>query len=297
MAQRPQGAAAEAADVARPRVIYVMGAGRSGSTILGVALGNCADVFYAGELDRWLVRAGVPKRETPELLGFWRRVLERMVVPVGLLGGPSTSLERSSALLDVRRWAMRRRLRPSYRRAAEDLYQAIQQTAGVTHLVDSSHYPMRARELQAVAGIDLYLLYLVREPRRVVASLGREDVRERRFGLLAANAYLLLTQLLSLFVFLRHPRGRRIFVRHEDLLEDPERVLEEILRQCASAAAVPDLTALRTGLPFHGNRLIESDVVSLSRGSKPAPRSLLTDCLQSPLAAVAARLRPAARTR
>ena len=38
----------------RPRVIYIMGAGRSGSTILGVSLGNCADLVYAGELDKWL---------------------------------------------------------------------------------------------------------------------------------------------------------------------------------------------------------------------------------------------------
>jgi len=42
----------------RPTVIYVMGAGHSGSSILGVALGNCAGVFYAGEVDEWLLKGG-----------------------------------------------------------------------------------------------------------------------------------------------------------------------------------------------------------------------------------------------
>ncbi|HEX4467726.1 MAG TPA: hypothetical protein VH025_11110, partial [Solirubrobacteraceae bacterium] len=45
------------------KVLYVMGAGRSGSTILGVMLGNCEGIFYAGELDKWLPREGRPKRE------------------------------------------------------------------------------------------------------------------------------------------------------------------------------------------------------------------------------------------
>ncbi len=48
-----------------------MGAGRSGSTTLGVTLGNCAGVLYAGELDNWLARSGTPL-ESPERLRFWR---------------------------------------------------------------------------------------------------------------------------------------------------------------------------------------------------------------------------------
>ena len=58
----------------RPRVIYVMGAGRSGSTTLGITLGNCEGVFYAGELDNWLVRSGVPPVEDSERARFWSQV-------------------------------------------------------------------------------------------------------------------------------------------------------------------------------------------------------------------------------
>jgi hypothetical protein len=285
------GSGARAAE-ARPKVIYVMGAGRSGSTILGVTLGNCEGVFFAGELDRWLARAGVP-RDGAERERFWAQVREQ-VNYAPRLAGKTTWLERSSGLLDPRRWPTRRRLRGSYRRVSEELYRAIARATGATHVIDSSHYPLRARELQSLSGVELYLLLLVRDPRSIVASLGRTDVPERSFGTLTANAYLWLTYLLSVYVFGRHPPSRRLLVRHEDFLASPEAVLTQILRHCDSRAHTPDLTRLRTGVPFHGNRLIESAVVSLG-GVAPAParRSLLTAVLQRPWMLVFTRLRPA----
>lgn len=281
----------------RLKVLYVMGAGRSGSTILGVALGNCDGVFFAGELDRWIARAGVP-REGRERRRFWAGVRTGVEQAPELAGGRATVLERSSALFDPRRWPARRRLRRRYRQISEQLYGAIAPAAEATMIVDSSHYPLRARELQALDGIDLYLLLLVRDPQAVVASLGRRDVPERRFGLLAANAYLWLTHALSLLVFSRQPSARRMLVRHEDFLADPEQTIREILRLCDCAAAPPDFGALQTGVPFHGNRLVHSHVVALARHSAPATRSSRTTALlQRPWIAALSRLRPALATR
>ena len=273
-------------------MLYVMGAGRSGSTILGVALGNCKGVFFAGELDRWIARAGVP-RDGRERRRFWAGVRTKVEQAPELAGGRATVLERSSVLLDPRKWRARRRLRRRYRQISEQLYRAIAPAAEAEMIVDSSHYPLRARELQALGGIDLYLLLLVRDPQAVVASLGRRDVPERRFGLFAANAYLWLTNALSMHVFRRHPRERRMLVRHEDFLADPERVAREILSRCDCPAALPDFSALQTGVPFHGNRLIHTGVVALGGHTAPAARaSRVTALLQRPWVAVLARLQP-----
>ncbi|TML00363.1 MAG: sulfotransferase [Actinobacteria bacterium] len=294
MAQRAEADAPRPAPRQRPTVLYVMGAGRSGSTILGVALGNCENVFFAGELDRWLARSGVPRRCDPPLTRFWDVVRREMGGSAELAGAKTTYLERSSALLDLCKWPHRHRLRPRYRRASEDLYRAISRAAGVSHIVDSSHYPLRARELQALRGIDLYLLLLVRDPQGVVASLGRDDVPERRFGAPVANLYLWLTNLLSVFVFLRHPQDRRLLVRYEDFLANPEEVIRQILHRIDSSAPIPDLDSLYTGVPFHGNRLVRSAVVELKRSPvDPASRSRLTAVLQRPWAFVYSRLGPA----
>jgi hypothetical protein len=280
----------------RPTVLYVMGAGRSGSTILGVALGNCEGVVFAGELDKWFAREGTPRRDDLRLRSFWSQVLGEVGEAQDVFAGRTGWLERSSALLDPRKWRMRRRLRARYRSVSQQLYLAVARVAHATYVVDSSHYPLRARELQALEGIDLHLLYLVRDPQSVVASLGRRDVAERRFGVVASNAYLWLTNLLSLFVFLRHSPERRLFVRHEDFVADPRGVLAQILAGAGSSSATLDLRNLRTGVPFHGNRLVREEVVALNR--RPATssrRSLLTTLLQAPWRVVFASLRPATK--
>jgi hypothetical protein len=295
MVQRPDGEAQPLPDTSRTKVLYIMGAGRSGSTILGVTLGNCAGVFFAGELDRWLVRGGTPRRGGERLERLWRGVRDDVKAPAELCGGVTTSLERSSALFDARKWTRRKRLRAPYRRTSEDLYRAIALATGATYVVDSSHYPLRARELRALSGIELYLIYLMRDPQHVVASLGRRDVPERTFGLITANAYLWLTHALSAFVFLGQPPARRMFVRYEDFLGNPERVLSQILGQCDCPAGMPDLARLQTGLPFHGNRLIESETVTLTaRPSAEVRRSRLTSLAQLPWLALSSHLHPAA---
>lgn len=284
----------------RPKVIYVMGAGHSGSTILGVTLGNCANVFFAGEVEEWLVNSGVPPLGGTERTRFWSEVRGEVDAPDELFGGAANRyMERSSALLRIHYWPVRRRLRGRYRRVAEDLYRAIARSAGSTHVVDTSHFPLRARELKTLSGIELYLVFLVRHPQSVVASyirhISRREVAERRLRVLSTNANLWLTHVLSLFVFLGHPRDRRLFLRHEDFLADPEAVLREILTCVESSAPIPDLTSLRTGFPLIGNKLIRSEVVALEGPSaSPVRSSWLTTLLQLPWRFIFSRLAAAA---
>jgi hypothetical protein len=302
MAAPPNPAPAGRTGAARPRVIYVMGAGRSGSTILGVALGNCEHVVFAGELDKWALRRGRPKRDDEQIERFWAQVLDQVDGAEELFAiRTHRYLERSSALLRPAHWTKARKLRATYRRVNEELYRAIANTAGATHVVDTGHYPLRARELQGIAGIELYLLLLIREPRSVVASFAREDAVERRFNPLTTNLYLWLTHMLSLLTFLRQPRARRMLVRHETFLEDPQGVLAGILEQAGCDSPLPALDALRIGVPLMGNRLIEADTIALDERPARPPQSgsavgasLLTRVMQGPWMLVFSLLRPAA---
>ncbi|HLH14297.1 MAG TPA: sulfotransferase [Solirubrobacteraceae bacterium] len=281
----------------RPRIVYVMGAGRSGSTIFGVTLGNCEGVFYAGELDAWLVRSGEPQLSDPERERFWSGVRADVPGARELFGREAQRvLERTMSLARVHRWVSRRRLREPYRRVAEDLYLALWRATGGKVIVDTSHYPLRARELQAIEGIDLHLVYLVRDPQRVVASFKRRDVAQYSKSVLTTNVYLWFTNLLCVLVFARQRRDRRLFVRYEDFLSDPRRVLRTVLEPVGVAACPADLSALRTGVAFQGNRLIKSEVIALRRESatQRPPRSPLTSALQAPWRLALSCLRPAA---
>lgn len=279
-----------------------MGSGRSGSTILGVTLGNCEDMFYAGELDTWLARSGVPILGGLERTRFWKAVHDEVDGAAEIFGGDCRRcLERSSILMRIDLWPARRRLRQRYRRVTGDLYRAISNIAEAGYVIDTSHFPLRARELQNIDGIELYLVFLFRDPQGVVASFARlikrQDVAERRRRELTTNANLWVTHLLSVLVFLRHRRDRRMLVRHEDFLANPEGMLRDILRRVDSAASAPDLTSLKTGLPLKGNRLIRSEVIAVrSKAPKAERRSLLTALLQLPWTLAVSRLAPVAKS-
>ncbi|HWX74564.1 MAG TPA: sulfotransferase [Solirubrobacteraceae bacterium] len=293
MASSASSAPSPSTQADSPKVIYVMGAGRSGSTILGVTLGNCRDFFYAGELDKWLPYAGTPKPGDAERASFWEQVRGDVPEGASLFGYSTRCLERSSSLFRARKWRNRRRLREPYLRVAEQLYRAVAHRSGANHVVDTSHYPLRARELQRIGGIELYLVFLARDPRSVVASFGTSAVREPTFGVLKTNAYLWLTNLLSLYAFLRQRRERRVFLRYEDFIADPEAVLRRLLEALDSPSALPDLHALKTGVPIEGNRLIDATQVSLqARVSNSSRRSPLTSLLQLPWSVLFSFLRP-----
>lgn len=278
----------------RPKIIYVMGAGRSGSTILGVALGNCTGVFYAGELDAWLRRHGVSHFHGEARAQFWENVRQEVTCDAQLFGDSAwRTIEHSAAALRFSEWGTRRRLRGRYRVLAQKLYCAIAQVSEASHIVDTSHYPLRARELQALDGIDFYLIYLVRRPERVMASFSRDDVDQPTLSPLVANLYLYLTHALAIMVFLRQPRERRFLLRYEDFASDPEGTVDTLLTWANTEPAAPDFTALSTGLAFQGNRLLRADTITFRSGSPTRLRDhRLTALAQLPWTLLLARLRP-----
>jgi hypothetical protein len=282
------------------KLAYVMGAGHSGSTILGITLGNCDGFFYAGELEEWLMTAERPRWGAADRQDFWSAVKDRVAGAESLFGGEANRcLERSSACLRPDLWGERQRMRPLYRRVAEDLIRAVAEVSQQQYVIDTSHFPLRARELREQPGIELYLVYLVRDPRDVVASNTRElsahEVAELRWRRLTINAKLWLTQLLAIRTFLSHPQERRMLVRHESFLEDPLGVTRQILDMLGSDAALPDLNALSVGAPLQGNQLIRSDSVAIRPPSPHRrPRDTTTRLLQAIWEPLLGRLRPAA---
>ncbi len=288
----------------RPKVVYVMGTARSGSTIVGVTLGNCDGVFFAGELGGWLEKSGRSNYDGSEREGLWGKVLTRIEDPSELFGSEARhTLERSTAAYRIDKWPARRRLRRPWQRITAGLYRAIGAETGARHIVDTSSHPLRARELQkldradgvgGVDGVELYLVYMVRNPHGVVASFTTPGPAKFSDSIFITNAYIWLTNLLAVSIFLRQPRERRLFVHYEDFVADPAGVLGTLLRGMGSDAQVPDLEALQTGPAFQGNILLRKGQVSLKGRPDSPPRRALTAVFQCVWPAIHSLLRPAA---
>jgi hypothetical protein len=168
-----------------PRILYVAGAGRSGSTLLGMVLGALPGCTPVGELrhiwERGVLRnrlcgCGTPFLECP----FWTAVGERA------FGG----WNRADAETQARRlWAIGRqrhfplvaaglgsaRFRSELRAYGElqsRVYQAVAAVSEDTVIVDTSKSPIYALTLRS-QGLDVAVIHLVRDSRAVAYSWTR----------------------------------------------------------------------------------------------------------------------------
>ena len=175
------------------RLAYVVGAGRSGSTILDIVLGNHPAAASLGELrqlDR--VLSGDEFCSCGEAVAgcpFWSAVLARWRRE----GGPENLEDyerlrgRYERLRSVPRlWFESRWRRPAFRRYAAwtvALLGAIRTEAGRDLVVDSSKNPARALALSRMSGVDLRLVHLVRDGRGVTWSYAKSFARDKRAGI------------------------------------------------------------------------------------------------------------------
>ena len=65
--------------LANKTVIYILGAGRSGTTLLDIVLGNQDGIFSCGELNRYAKQDGFPTLAQEEKQVFWRKIREKIL--------------------------------------------------------------------------------------------------------------------------------------------------------------------------------------------------------------------------
>lgn len=224
------------------RVLYIAGASRTGSTLLDRLLGSYEGHVSVGEinyfwgrglLQGWACGCGEP---VPQC-AFWERVMRETLGPISQeeaawLAGMARSLSRARALPllrfePTRRWLLTRAA-PYLDRLAR-LYHSIGEAAEVEGIVDSSKFPGYAMLLDALPGIEVYVIHLLRDPRAVVYSWTRERMgsgpggREPmpRYGTLRTSA-LWLRSNLATNALAPHFSGRFLRVRYEELASTPE---------------------------------------------------------------------------
>jgi UDP-N-acetylglucosamine transferase subunit ALG13 len=242
---RPPGAPTGSA----PRVAYLGGFGRSGSTLLERLLAEVPGVSAAGEVvhlwERGLrddERCGCGLRFSD--CEHWRKVGE-----LAFGGWSSLDVEH---VLELKKRVDRTRHVPRLaapafgERHARDLaeyadlyrrvYRAVAEVSGCEVVVDASKHASLAFVLSSAADIDLRVLHVVRDSRGVAHSWAKQVRRTEvvdaetfmpRYSPLRSAA--LWTAHNALFGLLDGLRGPVHRVRYEDLLASPRASLTEIL--------------------------------------------------------------------
>lgn len=236
------------------KVLYVLGAYRSGTTVLSNLIGQQDGFFTGGEInaswrefgnDAGRCGCGAPLLECE----VWSQVLE---VAFGAAHDRTLLFRRlqrhrDSELGAAHSW---RRVPPLLRRGEEalaaraplaeyadalrSLYRAIADVTGARVVVDSSKEASDAALVRLLPGISPYFVHIVRDPRGTVYSslrqrAGGEQVTRRQ---IARSAYATLSWYVgnqaARAVRRVHGSTRSLFVRYEDFVRDPALTLERI---------------------------------------------------------------------
>jgi len=183
------------------KVVYIMGAGRSGSTILGVLLGNLRNIFYAGELATWHKFRGVPKTENKEVLRFWINFKKKFLDAEKYFKYDYYDhLEHHTSIFYFYKY-FDNSFFYNYQDFNSEFLRQLLKTTKSKYIVDSSRLPLRAYWLSKNKHIDLRLIYLIRDSREVVNSFKKKGIEQSAKSPFSANLYLILVSILSSIIY------------------------------------------------------------------------------------------------
>ncbi len=218
-----------------PRLIMIMGDGRSGSTILSIILGNHHQIQSVGELPQWLVYGGEAKKEgtRPEVVAFWESVRRRYSSKVDLVKLPEFRRAQSYVEAYSNFWSVVLSNIPSHVAKAYcehnlELLRSITESSGKPLVLDSSKKPARALMLWRCMGDRLYVIHLVRDPRATMWSEMKRNVEQKHKAPVVSLLHYNAKNLMSEVVKLRIPKRQVIRVRYEDIAKRPLAELKRI---------------------------------------------------------------------
>ena len=231
-----------------------MGIGRSGSTILGIVLGNLKEYFFAGEMQLWIESKGVPT-EREDAINYWEKIAVNIPDREDYF---NTDFENQLEFHTTVPALFGSRDRPiirKFHKLSEELFNSIRKVTGCTVIVDSSHYPLRAYWLNKNPALDMHYLYLYRDPVDAINALMKKNVEQIPKSFFGANLYLFVVSVLSNFVYMTIRRGKKMKLRYEDLITCPHAVLDRVQQLLKTGPDTVDLNDLSTGHIFRANRI------------------------------------------
>ncbi|MCW9027960.1 MAG: sulfotransferase [Kangiella sp.] len=250
------------------KIIYLLGAGRSGTTILSLLLGNNTNALALGELHQApehfsqekSCSCGKPLISCP----FWSEYYPKLHE---LFDNDIYRLQARE--LESHRYVGKYYFSPNraldfseYIKANKSLFELVSAQKPV--LIDSAKYIGRALALNSFSGNDIRYIYLVRDPRGVVNSFAKNVQTSR--GWISATVYYFIVNSVAWVTTKTLLRGKVQKVRYEDLLSKPVETLTELSESLGvNVDNVKQLLesgrAMQTGHVIGGNRLVSKDEV------------------------------------
>lgn len=226
------------------KLLYIMGPARSGSTLLGMLLGELPGFLNVGELSTVWRLQPADRCGCDEPLGtcaLWSKLLLDSSSVAAflrtLIEGHRTGVGRVSNLRHTLRFppgqttgvpAIDERVR-----LLAALYRAIADETGARVIVDDAKFPLGAAHLRLMPGFSVGIVDLVRDPRAVAYSMqwkegGAITGPFTGWGAGLSTKMWLNSVLSGIIVRRAYGAKRSLLLRYEDFVANPRRSLSRI---------------------------------------------------------------------
>lgn len=230
------------------QILYVIGAGRSGSTLLDMVLDLHPELTGLGELTNlpllaWQRAEYCSCGETGDVCPFWTRVREAWLATPGVVSvdhflARKSNIERYSRIPKL---LGMRATNPSdefldYAHHTRTLFEVIRAETGARILVDSSKHVGRGLALSLIDGLEISYVHLVRDVRGVAWSLRKPYAKDMRGGIQKDMPGRRIARTAAFWTFtnsvtaalLPHLSDRTMRLRYEDFVSDPAATLHRL---------------------------------------------------------------------
>ncbi len=215
------------------KIIYLLGSGHCGSTLLDLIMDGHSKIVGVGELEnvplkakRWQYIKCACGQSVAEC-EFWSRVLANVSQNSSLKACQSKFsflLNRKNFFSADKNSEKQPISRQVYSALNKQIYQKIKEISGKEIVFDSSKRPDRAELLALDLDFEIIIIHLVRDGRGVAYSY------YRKYGSFLRSALRWVLTNVKIEIFKRrHKNLKQLTLRYENFTHQPEQVLEEIL--------------------------------------------------------------------
>jgi hypothetical protein len=224
------------------KVIYIVGEGRSGSTLLERVLGQHPIIFAAGELlhiwersflDNQLCSCGKHFYDCE----VWQGITKEFISNIKIFE-PKEIIKAIKNTSRMRHYLTGKNLKNKDSLFLNDvyynLYYAIKKYTNKDFIIDASKHPVFAHILSQNMKINLHIIHLIRDSRGVSFSWNKKRIRPEitekieympRYSIFRSAIYWNLINKVALDL---KRKTSYIQIRYEDLVKYPEKTLEKI---------------------------------------------------------------------
>ena len=222
----------------KQKIIYIIGAGRSGTTLLEIILGNSSNIFNTGEINHFPLLDGIPKEREKDSAAFkfWVKIKNQLSSQFDLQEQRRIheKFEYHSGLV---KYLLIGKSRYSsdyveYQQYLKSFYSSIFEYADSVIVSDSSKYPGRALQLSRVLEYDISYIYIIRNPVDVVNSFSKKNIEQTPKGWFEANIYyFVVNTLCKLVVKILSKRHKVTVVDYDLLVNFPVATISNIAKE------------------------------------------------------------------